>query len=638
MDYAQKKLFDMTLSGLNLIQQAISIYDADFKLRVANRRFQKMFNLPDELVQAGADFEATLTYLAEHGEYGDIEDTAAFVAEKVELARGFKPHYVERTRANGSLISIEGNPLDQGGWISVYTDITDVKREQKFIRSHAESLSEELIKRSETLAQTNRELQATVTALEAAKAELTASREEIQLLNEMMPAHIAHVDASGFYTHSNGKLHTILPRAGAQITGRAFNETLGPDIWAQVEPRFKSVMAGSSSTSELYDETSGRHIRLAMTPDTVKGQVEGCYILSMDITEEVSARTALAHARRRQLASQLTSGMAHDFSNLLTIIMGQQAKLDAFASQNPDLIEISQTIKSAAKRGADLVDSLSQVESPRTLDPIVVNVSEFLANFERLAQAAVPEGIDLSIVSHLVDERLVFDPGFAQDAMLNLVLNASEAMQGSGAVTITLTCQHGQVLDISVVDQGPGFSPDALKNALAPFYTTKKNKIGCGLGLSAAFDFAKSCGGTLRIGNHAGCGAFVDLKIPYQPAKTKQPGLVLLVDDDDDVRATVRSYLRQVGHAVIEAVSVAEAATLMDIKGLTHIVSDLDLGQSQTGLDVVNIAPDDIPILIITGLPKSAPLRQNAEASHHVLSKPFLLEDLEDSLSKVEML
>ncbi|MDO6731820.1 PAS-domain containing protein [Marinovum sp. 2_MG-2023] len=635
MDYAQKNLLEMTLSGLNLIKQAISIYDADLKLRVANHRFQKMFNLPDETVVPGADFEATLYYLAEKGEYGEIDDIDAFVAEKVELARGFQPHYFERTRANGTLISVEGNPLSKGGWISVYTDITDVKREEQFIRSHAENLSEQLVRRSETLAETNRELQATVTALEAAKAELTASREQITLINEMMPAHIAHVDARGIYTHSNGKLHTILPHVGTQITGQTFNETLGPDFWAKVEPLFKNVLNGRSSVSELHDEASGRYIRLAMTPDMDGDNVIGCYMLSMDVTEEALARTALAHARRRELASQLTSGMTHDFSNLLTIIMGQQAKLDAFGAQNPDIRQISETINSAAKRGAELIESLSLIESPRTLNPVVVQVNDFIVNFERLAQAAVPEGIDFSLTSHLADDRLIFDPGFAQDAMLNLVLNASEAMDGSGAVRVTLTRAQDQSLEISVVDEGPGFSADALKNALAPFYTTKKNKLGCGLGLSASFDFAKSCGGKLRIGNQPGGGAFVVLKIPYLPAKSKEPGLVLLVDDDDEVRATVRTYLRQTGHTVVEAVSVQEASFLMNIEGLTQIVTDLDLGRSETGLDVVDIAPPDIPVLIITGLPKSDPLRQKAEQTQTVLSKPFQLAALENALCQV---
>ena len=633
MKTTSDQLYEMTLSGLNLIKQAISIHDQDLKLMVANRRFQRMFNLPDHLVQSGAEFRDILLYLSERGEYGPIDDIDVFVDEKVELARAFEPHYFERTRANGTSISVEGNPFSQGGWISVYTDITDAKRQEAFFRDHTESLSEDLVRHSEALAQANREMAATVTALEAAKQALTDSRANLALVNAMTPAHIAHVNAQGVYTHSNGKLHTILPMPEASIIGRSFEDVLGPHVWQHVGPRFQKVLQGDPSISEFYDDGSGRHIRLAMTPDLdSSGDVQGTYILSMDVTDEVSARTALTHARRRELATQLTSGMAHDFSNLLTIIMGQQAQLEAAGLNDPTVATASATIKSAAKRGGELIESLSRIESTRTLEPISVVVASFLEDVEQLARAAVPDQIKLYVQSSVPDARLVFDPGFAQDALLNLVLNASEAMNGVGHVSIQLTRLQEQMLEILVLDDGPGFTPEALTNALAPFYSTKRGKIGSGLGLSAVFDFAKTCGGALRLRNRPDKGASVSLRIPYVPVKTIDSGLVLLVDDDDDVRMTVRNFLRRSGHAVIEAGSVAEAKKLIGIEGLTHVVSDLAIGASETGLDVAKIVPPHIPVLIITGLPKSDVLRQSAERDYPVLSKPFDFATLESAL------
>ena len=636
MKASTDQLYDMTLSGLNLIKQAISIHDKDLRLIVANRRFQKMFNLPDHLVRSGAEFRDILLYLSNKGDYGPLDDVEAFVDEKVELARAFEPHYFERSRANGTSISVEGNPLSQGGWISVYTDITEVKRQEDFFRSHAASLSEELVQRSEALAQTNRKMAATVTALEAAKEELTDSREHLALINEMTPAHIAHVNAKGIYTHSNGKLPTILSRAERQVVGRSFEAVLGPDIWSHVAPRFENVLRGNPSVSEFYDEISDRYIRLAMTPDQDDdGNVRGTYILSMDVTDEVSARSALTHARRRELASQLTSGMAHDFANLLTIIMGQQAQLEDLANNNPKIAHVSATIKSAAKRGGELIESLSRIESPRNLDPESVDLASFLENVGRLANAAVPAETEISITSNIPDERLIFDPGFAQDAILNLVLNSSEAMNGTGRVQVQLSRFQDHMLEILVLDDGPGFTEDGLANALAPFHSTKGGKIGRGLGLSAAFDFAKSCGGTLRLRNRPEGGASVSLRIPYSRMKAKNAGLVLLVDDDHDVRLTVRTYLRRAGHAVIEAVTVAEAAKLVGIDGLTHVVTDLAIGETETGLDVAALVPDHIPVLVITGLPKSNSLRQAAECKNLVLSKPFDFEALENALMKV---
>ena len=636
MKTSSDQLHDMTLSGLNLIKQAISIHDKDLKLMVGNRPFQKMFSLPDHLVRPGAEFRDILLYLSEKGEYGPIDDIMAFVDEKVELARAFVPHYFERTRANGTSISVEGNPLSQGGWISVYTDITEIKRQEDFFRSHAASLSDELVKRTEALAQTNRNMAATVTALEAAKEELTNSREHLSLINTMTPAHIAHVNADAIYTHSNGKLPTVLSRAETEVVGRGFGDVLGAGIWSHVAPRFENVLKGQPSVSEFYDDTSERYIRLAMTPDYDDDEaVRGAYILSMDVTEEVSARAALTHARRRELAAQLTSGMAHDFANLLTIIMGQQAQLDDLAQDNPKVADVSATIKSAAKRGGELIESLSRLESPRKLDPVRVNLQSFLENVERLATAAVPADTQLDIQSSVPDDWLIFDPGFAQDAILNLVLNASEAMEGTGRVHIQLSHYQASMLEILVTDEGPGFTQDGLANALAPFHSTKSGKVGRGLGLSAAFDFAKSCGGALRLRNGPTGGAAVSLRIPYSQMKAQAPGLILLVDDDDDVRLTVRTYLRRAGHAVIEAVSVAEAAKLVGLDGLTHVVTDLAIGDKETGLDMAALVPAHIPVLVISGLPKSDPLREKAAHAHLVLSKPFAFEDLEDALLKV---
>jgi len=642
-DISADELNEMTVSGLNLITQAISIFDQNFRLVLANRRLKTLFNLPEHIVVPGGDFASLLRYLCEHGEYGPIDDIDAFLAEKVKLASAFEPHYFERTRANGTTISVEGNPLRQGGWISVYTDITEIKRQEEFFHSHARSLSKELGQRTEDLFQANRTMAATVRALEAAKQELTANQEQLALMNAMTPAHIAHVDADGVYTHSNGRLHTVLPLDKSDIVGRSFEAVLGEPIWIKIRPDFESVLLGKSTVAQFRDEDSGRFIRLAMSPDIQdNGQVMGAYILSTDVTEEVTARDALAHARRRELASQLTSGMAHDFSNLLTIIMGQQARLQETADETDAVLnDISATIKSAAKRGAELVESLSRIESHRILDPVVVDATAYFEKVQQLAQAAIHPSMQLHFTTDIPDERLIFDPGFAQDAILNLVLNASEAGNSArrnvtNMIRVEIQKTNSKQLEILVSDDGSGFSEDALTNALAPFYSTKTGKIGRGMGLTAAFDFAKSCGGTVRLRNRAQGGALVSLTIPYQAVRASSAGLILLVDDDDDVRKTILSYLRRAGHAVVEATTVDEAAKLLSIEGLTHVVTDLDLGKSGTGLEVARLTPLTLRVVIITGLPESDKLRQRAEEKYKVLSKPFDFDTLEHALIEIE--
>lgn len=636
MTISQNTIFGMLQSGLNLITQAISIHDHELKLVLGNQRFQTMFQIPDEFMQAGTGFRELLTYLAERGEYGPVDDITSFVEEKIALAQKFEPHYFERTRANGTSISVEGNPLDQGGWISVYTDITAIKQQETLSRSRAKNLSTELLEQSKNLAESNRELEATVRALETTRLELTESRERLDLINRMTPAHIAHVDQNGKYTHSNGRLPSVATVQRNDIIGLAFDEVLGPDVVQKVEAEFQKVLLGKQTVTEFQDEQSGTIIRLAMSPDIKSdNSIRGAFILSTDVTEEVQARRALAHARRKELATQLTSVLTHDFSNLLTIIMSQQSRLEEIQTDTPALQDIADTIKSATRRGRELVNSLNRVDAERDIEESPVQVSAFVTSLEQLARAALPKTIALHVSANIPHEQILLDAGFAQDAILNLVINASEACEGHGNISISFTHTSSNELEIKVADDGPGFSKEALEKAIMPFYSTKKEKVGRGLGLVSVFDFAKSCGGSLRIRNQQSGGALARITIPYVAAKSVSDSLVLLIDDDDDVRETARSYLRRAGHTVLEANSVSEASQLMSIEGLSIVVTDLDLGASGTGLDVISIVPQDVQKLIMTGLPTTNELRQHAEKECAVLVKPFDYHELQAALARI---
>ena len=628
---------NITLAGLNLIKQALSIYDKDLRLVVANQRFQRMFRLPDELTQAGAPFADTIRLLVERGEYGVIDDPEAFIAERVAIARTFEPHYLERSRPNGTTISIEGSPLRQGGWVAVYTDITELKQQAALLRDRSADLSGELLARSEELSQTNRELTATITALEEAKRELTASQEQLSLVNAMTPAHIARVDRRGVYSYSNNKLGSLLPDQPNEVVGKHFREALGDQVYAEVAPAFERTLSGEAPVIEFEVTNSGRHIRVALTPDVAtNGTVQGAYLLSMDVTDEVSARRALTHTHRRELAAQLTSGLAHDFSNLLTIIMGQNDRLERLGNQPDGLFEIAATIKSAAKRGGALLEGLSQIDAKRVLQIRATEVGPFLRNLSRLAQAAVPDEITLHINNDLSATYVMLDPGFAQDALLNLVLNAVEAMDGPGEILLDLS-HRGNALEFAVCDTGPGFTEHALANALAPFYTSKVGKLGRGLGLSAAFDFAKTSGGTMRLANAETGGARVSMRIPFEEAKPMTPGMVLLVEDTVEIRETVRGYLRHMGHAVIEADNADEAITLAQIPEVTHIVTDLILGDGPTGHDfarAVRAKKITTSILVITGLDPDDARCKAAADEFSVLKKPFDHDALAARLAK----
>jgi signal transduction histidine kinase len=626
MTRSAHEIAQMTQSGLNLIKQAISIYDADLKLAVSNQRFQDMFNLPDEMVELGKPFADCIHYLASKGDYGNVRDIDAFVTEKVEQAKAFQAHYVERERANGTTISIEGSPLRQGGWVAVYTDITDIKKQEALLRDRSLDLSEQLLSRSEELSKTNRELTATITALEEAKRELTASESRLNLTNAMIPAHIARVDTEGYYTYTNHNLDIAIPDRPKNILGMHFEQALGAETYANIKPHFEKALKGQPSTLEFALKDLGRQVRVAFTPDKDKdGHVIGVYLLSMDLTEDANARRALTHARRRELAAQLTSGLAHDFSNLLTIILGQQNKLESIAELPENIMENVAVTKAAALRGGALLDGLSQFNASRNLTIQSVDFSDLIAGVEQLAGAAVSENITVEINNDIGGAQLMLDQGFTQDALLNLILNANEAMSGRGVISITVK-QVEKWLEFIVRDTGPGFSEQALQNVFTPFFTTKKGSTGRGLGLTTVFDFAKMNGGMVDVKNHADGGAVVSLRIPYIATVPIKPGLVLLVEDDFEIRRTIRDYLRKMGHSVLETNSGEEALNLSRISDLTHIITDLMLEGDMTGYDLAKRLRDrgeTIPIFIITGQPPENALRRRAAQLFPVLHKPF---------------
>lgn len=622
----------MTRAGLNLIQQALTIYDSNLRLVICNHRFKEMFDLPERMVTAGATFQETIRHLASLGEYGDVDDLDDFVTERVEVARAFEPHYMERQRANGQIISVEGAPLPQGGWVTVYTDITSIKRQENLLRAKSEELSDQLFSYAEELASKNRALEAAIAALEETKRQLIESEARTRLTTEMMPAHIAHVDLERRYTYSNRRLSSVMPQRPNDILGRHIAETLGKQAYSQIEPNLDRAYEGVSSVFEFNDALSSRRIRTAFTPDLNDESINGVYILSMDVTEETQTRAALQQASKREMAAQLTSGLAHDFSNLLTIILGAQSRLKTITSK-PDAIALIEATQNAASRGGALLNSIADMTGTRPIKPEIVYVDSVLGHIDTLARSTLPDTIALIFKTDIPNEGYLLDRGMLQDAFLNLILNAKDAIGHEGTITITSSIVQNTWLEFTVSDTGPGFSTRALKQATEPFFTTKGDK-GTGLGLSMVYDIVKMSGGDLRIGNNYR-GARVTFRLPIRKAqKTTGNKMTLLVEDNRDIRETLRNSLTTIGHSVVEASSAAEAiALLAGLPEISTVLSDLQLEGEETGLALVPVCKS-IPIIFMTSLPATHPLRIDAAKHAPVLSKPVQDDILRAMLSK----
>ncbi len=625
MGISSAKSESLTRAGLNLIGQALSIYDSELRCVRVNRPFKEMFELPEALCKPGAHFSDTIRFLAKRGEYGEIGDFEEFVVSRVKQARDFKAHYMERTRANGRVISVEGSPLPQGGWVTVYTDITAIKDQEKLLHARTDELSEQILAHTERLSQTNRKLAATNAALQEAKHQLTEMEARARITTEMMPAHISHVNRAGVYTYSNRKLNSILPACPSEIVDMHISAALGVSAFAKIKANYEKACNGRPSVLEFTDDDSSRRIRVAFNPDQ-----HGVYILSMDVTEETQTRNALSQTHKRELAAQLTSGMAHDFANLLTIILGMQSRL-AKMDQNPEAAEMICATQSAAHRGGRLLNRIASMSSPRRIQLAPVDFTQFINDLKTIASPTLPDGVILDSHSQGIDQTLLLAAGPLQDSLLNLILNAKDAI-GAAPGKITLACKsvRGTWLEITVSDTGGGFGPEALKRALDPFFSTKGGE-GTGLGLSMAYDLTKLAGGDLKLANDAR-GAVITLRLPLRFATLETaPKLVLLVEDSDDIRASIREMLTDMGHKVIEAKSAEEGSALAMLEGLNFVLSDISLIGETTGVEMLDALKKNglkAASCLMTSLPANDPVRINAAKRYPLITKPFSAADL----------
>ncbi len=633
----------LTRAALNLIQQALSIFDNDLRLAVCNQRYQEMFDLPDALVTPGATFEDTIRFLVARGEYGAQSDQTEAVQLRVETARAFRPHYMERQRANGRWISVEGAPLTQGGWVTVYTDITEIKLQEQLLRTRSEELSGQVLAHAERLGLANRALASTNAALQEAKRELTEMEARTRLMAEMAPAHIGHLDRNLIYTYSNKRMSALMPGTPNNVVGLHASVALDPVTFSRILPHMQRALAGEAGVCEITHEPSGRRIRVALTPDPENDAPNrggartggGIYVLSTDTTAETQARAALTQTHKRALAAQLTSGLAHDFANLLTVILGLQDKLARLPDLPDQAVDAARATLAAARRGGTLLRRIGEISGARALRPEPTDLEILLDDLRMMATPSLPDGVTLAIALEPGFDRMMLDPGAVQDALLNLILNARDAIGPQrGSIRLGARRVRDTWLELTVDDDGPGFSDEALERGLDPFFTTKGGE-GSGLGLAMVFDQASLSGGSVRLANRPEGGARVTLRLPLRVAAETAPGgdtrLVLLVEDNAEIRTHVREMLVARGHMVIEAETAADAAALGQIPEIGLVLSDIQLRGDQTGLDLLHQlrrARPGLAMALMTSLPPGALLRQNAGQCFAVLPKPFDPGDL----------
>ncbi len=649
----QRRRYDLLLAGLDLLDQGLAVFDSGPRLVAWNKAFLALLELPESLVRPGTPFEEFLRFNAERGEYGP-GDTSALVAERLAAARAFQPHYTERIRPNGGVLAIRGVPVPNLGFVSLWTDITEQRRYQEVIQQQNTLLEERVRTRTAELETANARLATANSEIDQIADALRRSETRLRLIIDSIPAFIAYIGRDEIYQFANRGYAEWFGASRDAIIGRSIREVLGEETYGQIKPHLEQAYAGgrvSYEYSRTGDDRRTMHARSVIVPETdASGNVVGVFVMSIDITEQKASQAALIQAQKMEAVGQLTGGLAHDFNNLLTIIIGNLSALRAVSGEAAGYVDPA---LQAAQRGAELIRRLLTFSRQQTLEPCAVEVGALVRNMSHLLTRSIPETIKIHL--RLPDRPLhtFVDPHQLENALLNLALNARDAMPDGGELTIEVSRRQldgslagladippGEYIQIDVSDTGHGIDPALLPRVFEPFFTTKPFGSGSGLGLSMVYGFLRQSGGNLRILSNPGKGANVRFVLPVIPPPQTQPppaadsprparqheGPVLLVEDEPEVRKVIRLQLLALGYPVLEAGNGVEALALLEnVAEIAVLVTDTvmpgGLGGRELAARARALRPA-LPILFITGY-ASGSAAEAAAANTPVLHKPF---------------
>jgi PAS domain S-box-containing protein len=503
-------------------------------------------------------------------------------------------------------------------------------------------------------------------SLEQRVAERTQERDRIWQVSLDM---LGVAAADGTWISINPAWTKTLGWIPDEILGRTSEWLEHPDDRRKMRDAV-SRLAAPEQTSDFessFRTRQGDYRVLSWTAVNVEGLL---YCVARDITEQRrqqdaldQAEDALRQAQKMEAVGQLTGGLAHDFNNLLTGISGSLELLQIRISQGryKDVERYISTAQGAANRAAALTHRLLAFSRRQTLDPKATNVGRLITGMTDLINNTVGPGIELATDNAPDLWTTLVDPNQLENALLNLCINARDAMPHGGRLGIKtvnrvldgveafpLEMRAGEYVSLSVSDTGTGMSDEVVQRAFDPFYTTKPLGQGTGLGLSMIYGFAKQSGGQVRIDSTLGSGTTIYLFLPRHSEEAKTSDelahfasvpragageTVLIVDDEPSVRMLVAEVLGELGYTALESADGASALqVLRSDTRIDLLVTDVGLPGGMNGRQLADFgrtARPDIKVLFITGYAEKAAIGADGlDPGMAILTKPFTMEGL----------
>jgi PAS domain S-box-containing protein len=568
-----------------------------------------------------------------------------------EVARTGQPsRFIQGSDTLGRWFEVYAFPAAQPGQVAIlFNDITARRAAEQQLQQLNESLEATVLSRTAELRQFRDIVDATVSPICA-----------FDLECRLIAFNTAHQDEFRRVNGFNTKLGDVFPdlfveeqrsvmRANMQRALKGEHFTVTSEFG---RPEFGTPMWEISYTPLL----DGR------------GAVIGAFHLAVDISERLRAeedlkmvQAALRQSQKMEAVGQLTGGLAHDFNNLIAGISGSLEMMDIRLAQGrtADLDRYIIGAKGAARRAAGLTQRLLAFSRRQTLDPKITNINTLVNGMLELIHRSVGPEISVETAGAAGLWTNFVDAGQLENALLNLCLNARDAMPNGGKITIETSnrwmdehaakernLEPGQYTSLCVSDTGTGMTADTIAKAFDPFFTTKPIGQGTGLGLSMVYGFAGQSGGAVRIYSEIGQGAMICIYLPRYQGEAEDDPLdhadlnaprsegaqtILLVDDEPLIRMVAAEALEDLGYTVVEAEDAPSALKILNSdRPLNLLITDVGLPNGMNGRQLADAAREirkGIEVLFITGYAENAVLNHgHLDHGMHVMTKPFQMD------------
>lgn len=516
-----------------------------------------------------------------------------------------------------------------------------------------------------------------LTAKRAAEMELRASEERFRMLVQSVTDYAIYMlDAQGHVSSWNAGAERFKGYRADEIMGEHFSKFYTEEEREAGIP-FKAL---ETARREGRFEAEGWRVRkdgsrfwASVIVDPIRndaGELIGFAKVTRDLTEKRAIEEQLRQSQKMEAVGQLTGGLAHDFNNLLTGISGSLEMMQVRMAQGrtAEFDRYFMAAQGAVKRAAALTHRLLAFARRQTLDPKPTNVNQLLSGLEDLVRRTVGPGVRVEVVGASGLWPTLVDPNQLENAVLNLCINARDAMPDGGKLTIETANKWideraarrhdlpvGQYVSVCVTDTGVGMTPEVISKAFDPFFTTKPIGEGTGLGLSMIYGFARQSGGQVRIYSEFGQGTTMCIYLPRHAdgaLADEEPELlpaldslgagevVLVIDDEPTIRMLVAELLAEAGYAVIEApdgpagLKVLESNARIDL-----LITDVGLPGGMNGrqvADAARVSRPGLKVLFITGYAENAVIGQSRlDKGMFVITKPFQMDVLAHRIREI---